>query len=412
MAFKTVNAVFLGAALALGGCSYVNDTFWPSLSGDDETESADASDIPVAPGQAAVDQGGSPTEVPVYAPPPPAAPPGYAPPPAAAPPMLGSTDFSMAQAPPGQPTGTFVGGKIVQLRNDLGNLQGALNVHNNELQNIRGQTAQHTQTYYGLIAAIQARLQVGTTPGNPVLTQQWNESQIQIELLGNDIAHMNSLSNRATSDAAMIGFLLESTRAAFNLSGAIEEDHRQLTILEDDVNRTIVVIERLLSELNGDIKRQTEYVAREHNNLTVLSLAVKHGEFFGTPLSTRIAQVTSMEESITSTALEEDVPFSPTNRRPLVVIRFDRKDVNYQQALYTAVNRAISRQPDAAFDLVAVTPSGGSPTQLSINSNSARRSAEEVLRALSDMGLPAERVKLSAMSSGEAQTNEVRIYLR
>ncbi|MAG23835.1 MAG: hypothetical protein CMM09_07200, partial [Rhodospirillaceae bacterium] len=104
--------------------------------------------------------------------------------------------------------------------------------------------------------------------------------------------------------------------------------------------------------------------------------------------------------------------FSPTNRRPLVVIRFDRKNVNYQQALYTAVNRAISRRPDAAFDLVAVTPSGGSPTQLSINSNSARRSAEEVLRALSDMGLPAERVKLSAMSSGEAQTNEVRIYLR
>ncbi|MDP6207000.1 MAG: hypothetical protein QGG01_01755, partial [Roseibacillus sp.] len=151
----------------------------------------------------------------------------------------------------------------------------------------------------------------------------------------------------------------------------------------------------------------TEYVARERNNLTTLALAVKKGEFFGSHISTRIAKAASTEGSTGG-----DVAFSPTDRRPLVVIRFDRKDVNYQQALYTAVNRAISRQPDAAFDLVAVTPSGGSPTQLSINSNSARRSAEEVLRALSDMGLPAERVKLSAMSSGEAQTNEVRIYLR
>ncbi len=407
MAFKTLNVAFLGAVLVLGGCSYVNDTFWPSLSGDDETESMDNSDIPVAPGQAAVDQGGAPTGVPVYVPPPPAAPQGYAPPP----PALGGTNFSVGPATPGQPTGTFVGGKIVQLRNDLGNLQGAINVHNNELQSIRGQTAQHTQTYYGLVAAIQSRLQVGTTPGNPILTQQWNESQVQIELLGNDIAHMNSLSNRSTADAAMVGFLLESTQAAFGLSGAIEEDHRQLTILEDDVNKTIVVIERLLSELSEDIKRQTEYVARARNNLTTLSLAVKNGEFFGTSFGTRIAQATAAENAVTSAALD-DIAFSPTNKRPLVVIRFDRKNVDYQQALYTAVNRAISRQPNAVFDLVAVTPSGGSAARLSMNSNSARRSAEEVLRALSDMGLPAERVRLSAMSSGEASTNEVRIYLR
>ncbi len=406
MAFKKINAAFLGAALALGGCSYVNDTFWPSLSGDDEAESMDDSDIPVAAGQAAVDQGGAPTGVPVYAPPP-APPPGYAPPP----PTLGGTDFSVAPATPGQPTGTFVGGKVVQLRNDLSNLQGAINVHNGELQNIRGQTAQHTQTYYGLVAAIQSRLQVGTTPGNPILTQQWNESQVQIELLGNDIAHMNSLSNRSTADAAMVGFLLESTTAAFGLSGAIEEDHRQLAILEDDVNKTIVVVERLLSELNEDIKRQTEYVARERNNLTTLSLAVKNGEYFGARLGANIAQTIAMEDAIVSTALD-DMAFSPANKRPLVVIRFDRKNVDYQQALYTAVNRAISRQPGAVFDLVAVTPSGGSSAQLSMNSNSARRSAEEVLRALSDMGLPAERVKLSAMSSGDASTNEVRIYLR
>ena len=167
MAFKNVSAVFLGAILVLSGCSVVNDTFWPVLSGDDETESADASDIPVASGQAAIDVGSGPTEVPAYAPLTPAAHPGYAPPPA-----LGNTDFSVEPVTDGKPTGTFTGSKVVQMRSDLGNLQTAIKAHNNELQSIRAQTVQHTQTYYGLVAAVQARLQVGTTPGNPVLTQQ------------------------------------------------------------------------------------------------------------------------------------------------------------------------------------------------------------------------------------------------
>ena len=41
-------------------------------------------------------------------------------------------------------------------------------------------------------------------------------------------------------------------------------------------------------------------------------------------------------------------------RRPLVVIRFDRANVPYEQALYTAVSRALERRPQALFDLVAV----------------------------------------------------------
>lgn len=408
MVFKNISAVFLGAILVLSGCSAVEDTLWPELSGDDETKSADASDVPVAPGPAVIEDSGYPTEIPDYAPLTPAAHPGYAPPPA-----LGSTDFTLEPVTSGKPTGTFTGSKVVQMRSDLSNLQSAIKAHNNELQSIRAQTVQHTQTYYGLVAAVQARLQVGTTPGNPVLTQQWNESQVQIELLGGDIAHMNSLSNRSTADAAMIGYLLESTKAAFGLSGAIEEDHRQLTILEDDVNKTIVLIERLLMELDEDIKRQTEYVVRERQNLITLSLAVKYGEFFGTSLGTRITQAVSMEAEgdIVATALP-DKTFLPDSRKPLVIIRFDRKNVDYQQALYTAVNRTLSRSPAAVFDLVAVTPSGGSSAQLSKNSYSAQHSAEEVLRALADMGLPAERIKLSAMSNDEALTNEVHIYLR
>ncbi len=406
MAFLRINVTILSAALLISGCSYGGDSLWPSLSGDEEETPAELSGIEEVP---PVPQN--------YGPPPPQAvapPPGVMPPPPPPPPPLGTTNFELAQPlPPGQPTGTFVGGKIVQMRNDLINLDRAISAHNVELQRIRGLTAQHSQAYHGLVAAIQSRLQVGTTPGNPILTQQWNESQTLIELLGNDIAQMNSLSNRATADAALVGFLLESSRAAYGLSGAIEEDHRQLSILEDNVNKTVVLVDRLLNELSEDIQRQTEYVSRERKNLHVMALSVKNGELYGGGLQNQ-AFLTAIEDgtTITSPGSASAVISTPSNRRPLVVIRFDRDDVDYQQALYTAVSRALERSPSAAFDLIAVTPASSSPAQASLNSSAARRSAEKVLRALSDMGLPAERVTLSAMTSGEAQSNEVRIYMR
>ena len=81
-------------------------------------------------------------------------------------------------------SGTFVGGKTASLRNDLTNLKAALNGHSSELRDLRTLAIEHTQNYHGLVAAIYSRLQVGTTPGNPVLVHQWNESQRALELFG------------------------------------------------------------------------------------------------------------------------------------------------------------------------------------------------------------------------------------
>jgi hypothetical protein len=98
--------------------------------------------------------------------------------------------------------------------------------------------------------------------------------------------------------------------------------------------------------------------------------------------------------------------------RPLVLIRFDRPNVNYEQALFAAVSAALDRRPDASFDLVAVTPSTGSQAQLSLAREESRRDAERVLRSLTSMGLSPNRVALSQMTSPAAQTNEVHLYVR
>ena len=96
----------------------------------------------------------------------------------------------------------------------------------------------------------------------------------------------------------------------------------------------------------------------------------------------------------------------------MVVIRFDRPNVPYQRALYTAVSRALDRKPNATFQLVAVSPQVGSPARNALNKRAAKRNAEGVLRALADMGLPGHKVSLSATTSSEAENNEVRIFVR
>ena len=323
---------------------------------------------------------------------------------------VASAPVAMAQAP-AQPSNTFVGQKVAQMRGDLGRLNQSIGQHTADLQQIRATTGQNAAAYYGTVAAIQARLQVGTTPGNPILQQQWGQAQAQLDTLNLDIANMNSLSTRVAADSSLAAFMLEAARATYGLAGAVDEDHRALATLEDDVNRTVVALDRILNELNGDLQRQTAYLNSERSNLASLSVGIKNGELLGQGLGNR---------AFASAAPMPSSPIAPVSssmggndgRRPLVVIRFDRAKVDYQQALYTAVSRALERRPDASFDLVAVSPTRGNAAQVTLNSANAKRNAESVLRSLTEMGLPVSRVQLSATTSGQAQNSEVHVYVR
>src|SRR3546814_10690733 len=106
------------------------------------------------------------------------------------------------------------------------------------------------------------------------------------------------------------------------------------------------------------------------------------------------------------------VPTGTAGRRPLVVIRFDRPDVPYEEPLFTAVTEALNRRPNAAFDLVSVVPQRGTPAQVALNANDARRNADQVRQSLIRMGLPADRLSVSSTTSDEATASEVHLYVR
>lgn len=323
--------------------------------------------------------------------------------------LAASPSVSARPVRSGGPTGTFVGAKVLQLRGDLQTMQRGLAAHSRQLRQGQASTVANAGRYHQLVAAINARLQVGTTRGNPILTSQLAESQGQLARIDADVARMGDLAARVSTDSALAGYLLESVRAAYNLSGAVEEDHRQLAILEDEVNRTVILIDRLLSEINTDVTRQTAYVARERQNITTLALAVKNGEAYGGNLSvTALGPAARAAPRGFGPAANFGARIGRTaaTSRPLVVIRFDRATVDYEQPLYRAISEALSRRPSASFEIEAAAPaSAASPI-------SARRQAERVTRTLIEMGVPRNRLALSERIAPDARTDEVRIYVR
>ncbi|PJB73144.1 MAG: hypothetical protein CO093_01310 [Alphaproteobacteria bacterium CG_4_9_14_3_um_filter_47_13] len=336
-------------------------------------------------------------------------------------------------------TDTVVGRKIDNLRKELFSLQGNVANFSEKLAalELNGQT--QAAEYYASVATISTQLQSGTTPGNPRLVNKMNVARENLEWLSGNIASLNALAGNISDSASMASFLLDSARTTYSLSGAIEEDHVRLAQLEDAINNTVVIIERMLNNVNDDITRTTAYLATERNNLRTLSLAINTGDMFGKSLSNRpfsnasqatftpvaassYGNIMPQQTGMMPPATMENASFPgnadprytgvPPSPRPLVKIRFDRPDVAYQQPVYMAVNEALARYPNARFELVAVHPSTGNAAEVAIESTRARRNAERVLRSLTEMGLSLDHVDLSYMPSGEATTNEVHLYVR
>ncbi len=306
----------------------------------------------------------------------------------------------------GASTGTAVGAKVENLRNELRELQDTMVEQTRRINTLRAQATANAQDYHATRGVITSRLQRGTTPGNPELVAKWNEAQAELDQISSDINSMSALSTDVATNAATANYLLEATQATFSLSGAVEEDHRQLRILQDETRQTTVLIERLLTELRDDIARQTTYVANERASLTTLANAIKAGELFGSGLA--VSNIAPPE----ATAPQAVAPSSSDGRPALVTIRFDRPDVQYQQALYTALSRALEVRPSARFDVVAISPSAGSPDKVQLAQSQSRRNAETVVRTMSEMGLPADRIRLSSTTRADVGANEVRIYVR
>lgn len=393
----------LFAALALSGCSYTNNLLdWATGTSQPTNQGAPANaSIAIAPSVAE----GNPQPINSAS--------------------LAAPASASAAATGGASSATFVGLKVQSLRSELGQLQGNIARDQQQLAGIRQSLGGQSQGYFATIAAINSRLQGGTTPGNPQLVAQWGQAQATLDRLDNGVTQLNSLSNQVAGDSSYGNYLLNEVRSAYTLQGGIEADRDALHQIETQTTASLAQIDQLLNSLSDEITRQSGYVAGERNNLVTLALAIQNGQLYGPSLANRQFASTGPAVAAPATPAPRPrtaapaptrsgsaAPAPSTSGQALVVIRFDQPNIDYEQPLYTAVSRALERKPSATFTIQAVAPNAGSAADVAVNTNASRQNAENVLRSLANMGLPADRVSLSATMSPDVQSNEVRVYVR
>ncbi|MAR63750.1 MAG: hypothetical protein CMP43_01975 [Rickettsiales bacterium] len=365
-------------------CSGVQEYVFPSLSDEEVVAPPALEEVPQTI-ETAQDTGSQ--EIP---------PSQYAPPPVSQPEVAYDTG----------PTGTFVGGKINQFRADLSSIQNAISSHNNDFLRFKDLVDEQTSIYQGLSSAIRSRLQIGTTPGNPILVGQWNDAQRALEDMQNNVNNLQIVNNRVTADAALITHLKNAIDSSFFISGAIDEDHNQLKVLNDDVQRTSVLYARLMDELEQKISREIMILNDERQYMKKLAEDVEVGKFGG-----RVSSPPTTSSEIQGQAEPKSIDtvnIAPLNYdNAILVIKFDDTNFDYSTALFESISNALEQMPSANFEVVAVSPTGGASF-----SDKARQRASEVFGKIVEMGVPSERMSLTSSNSTTAQAEEVHIYLK
>ena len=320
---------------------------------------------------------------------------------------LSRSDQMIAEA-----SGTFGGQKIDPLKTDFTSVGDAFEVHRDSYEEVKSRVYGAATEFYGTVAAINTKLQLGTTPGNPVLVRQYDQAQGELDNIEEYLREINLLNQKVNADAGVVALLKSTINKVLRLAGAIDQDHRQLEVLEDDVEKLEIDIARLINEITEEISRQAGFAKIENQNLLVMAVAIRNGEAMGTGILNRSFLAAQALADAGPPDQQLDVPQVNITGLPLVVIRFDDPDINYEKTLFDAIGTTVDKKSDATFGLVAVAPIGKNEGETRINSSKVKKYAERVLRSLVSFGLPSKKVALTAKTSGDVVVPEVHIYVQ
>ena len=311
-----------------------------------------------------------------------------------------------------EPSGTFVGQKIGPLREDYVAVLDAFNVHRDDYEEVKSRVYSSSTEFYGTVAAINTKLQLGTTPGNPSLVRQYDQAQRELDNIEEYMREINLLNQKVNADAGVVALLKSTLNKTLRLAGAIDQDHRQLELLEDNTEKLEVDIARLINEITEEISRQAGFAKIENQNLLVMAVAIRNGEQMGTGILNRsflaaqaLAEAGSPDEQLAA-------PKVNISGLPLVVIRFDDPDIDYEKTLFDAIGTTVDKKSSATFGLVAVSPIGKNEGETRINASKVKKYAERVLRSMVSFGMPSKKIALSAKTSGDVVVPEVHIYVQ
>jgi len=329
-------------------------------------------------------------------------------------PSLGSTNFEPIKISRVDNTGTLVGQKVIAFRNDLTKLQESIRQNNNELQKVRASVIDNAIDYHNTTAAMEAKLQVGTTPGNPVMYDMLQKTQNNIVVMDENANTLNNIYNQAVSDLSVVNNLQDYIRATYSVAGAIDEDHTQLRTLENETSQTAILINSLLSEVKSDYARQMDYRNTARHYLASLDRAIKVGNFgmANAPVAQPRVNYYQAPQAVQPVQPVQQQPLPPAvqqvSGKPLFVVKFNNRNVNYQDSLHRTIQTAQGKNPGFHYEVVAVTPPAANQEVKDLAQTQAGAMFEEIINT----GVGPDKVDILSKTSESATGAEVQIFVK
>jgi hypothetical protein len=278
----------------------------------------------------------------------------------------------------------------------LGEVRTAVADQSTRFQTLRQRSGDHAAAYQATVGHIAGQLQGGPAAGDPALMDEWRIAEEQLGRLEEDLGDLRSLADEIAGSAAAARGLQDAVRARYATASAADRD--SLRLLDENTTRVAVEADRLLADATLDAARQGSALAMESNNLTALSVAVRSG---------RPVTLASAAGGYAAGASAAPPGAGVASRRPFIVIRFDRPDVDFTKPMQDAVAQALARRPNVAFDVVAV-----GVTDDAASAEEAALRLQDVVHVLEGMGVTRDRIAVSSATSRKATSSEVQLYLR
>ena len=302
---------------------------------------------------------------------------------------------------------TYVGQRIIEMQEEFNKLDADIMQGEDNFEQLKFDGIKSAENYHSIVAAIAARLQIGTTPGNPILLNQYEQAQTELAEVGAQGQNLVDVGNQIALFSTRVSYLLEQARSVKKLRGAVDEDHRNLSSFQDTLKRRNVDVLRTLEDLNETIRRRDIFLAAERRRLTQLANAISVGESFGLGLGA-IGSLPAINdnENLEQGRRSDNISVSPN---PIAIFRINEQD-NYEQNLFGAISATLEKAPKSRFTLVAVSSSAGNPSEQAERAANARNDVSILISSLVSMGMPVDRISVSSLSAANVENTEVRLY--
>lgn len=268
------------------------------------------------------------------------------------------------------------------------------------------------RSYLDVIADIRATLQVGTTPGNPVLMEKLGVAASNMSSLSAEIEKLQDLSNLISKDMTQVSFLQRTVNNAMQLAGGTDEDHQNLDRIRIALDKKANDLVLMQGSVNSLIARQLglqDIHRKEFNQLTQL---IRKGVNTHSVIS-RPLDAPAMTQTPGKPIKGVETPnLKVSAAAPLKPALFKMKpqERNFEQALYAVVSKAYAQDQNIEFKILGVAAVGSNVKATAANNKRARVAVDRLLEALVEIGVPASRVKTDTLADTTVQETEVRLY--